>query len=94
MGKPGKRFQAFCERSRQRSRSLLKRIGMFAGGTALIVFGLAIGWLPGPGGFLAIVGVAMIAVELPIAAKFLDVCEIKIRGACQFMCTLFVRART
>ena len=53
---------------------------MLAGGTALIVVGLAIGWLPGPGGFLAFVGLAMIAIEIPCAARALDVGEVKLRA--------------
>lgn len=44
-----------------------------------MVVGLVIGWLPGPGGFLSIVGLAILAQEMPIVAKALDGCEVKIR---------------
>jgi len=76
-GRPGRRFvefhQARCKRRaggwpRERIVTLLL-------GTVLLVGGLAIGWLPGPGGFVAILGAALLGVEWLRIAKLLDRCE-------------------
>ena len=44
------------------------------------MIGLAIGWLPGPGGFLAILGLALLGTELRPLARLLDRCELFVRG--------------
>lgn len=51
------------------------RLGRVAVAIVLVLFGLAIGWLPGPGGFLAIVGLFMLAGEFRRVAVFADWCE-------------------
>jgi hypothetical protein len=45
----------------------------------LILGGLAIGWLPGPGGFIAIIGLALVARVVPGVAKPMDMAEILLR---------------
>ncbi|MEO8268533.1 MAG: PGPGW domain-containing protein [Aureliella sp.] len=57
----------------------VRRIARDTLAVALIVIGIAIGWLPGPGGFLAIIGLALIAQEVPWIADVLDATEIGIR---------------
>ncbi len=81
-GRPGRRFRDYIdERRKGRSGSLtIGRIVSFLIGFALIVAGLGIGWLPGPGGFLAIIGLALIAQEIPWIAAALDVIELQIRS--------------
>jgi hypothetical protein len=71
----GKRFRRFydlrqCSRDSQIARAISIGIGV-----ALVAFGLAIGWLPGPGGFVAILGLAMLAQEFRPLASLLDWCE-------------------
>lgn len=80
-GKPGRRFldlyDARLERrgSKWSRRKILKMLGA----AALIIAGMAIGWLPGPGGFIAIIGVAMLATEIRWIARLLDKIEPVIR---------------
>ncbi len=49
-------------------------------GIVLILGGLAIGWLPGPGGFIAIFGVALLATEFRFLARLLDWSELRLIG--------------
>jgi hypothetical protein len=44
-------------------------------GATLVVIGLAVGWLPGRGGFSARVGSMLVAVEFPMIARSLDQLE-------------------
>ncbi len=80
-GHPGRRFRDYTdEQRRRRSGSLsVGRVLSFLVGLTLIVIGLGIGWLPGPGGFLAIVGLALIAQEMLWIATALDATELQIR---------------
>ncbi|MCO8122022.1 hypothetical protein NHH03_09760 [Stieleria sp. TO1_6] len=80
-GKPGERFRGYVHQRRKRrgGNFTIGRVLNFGGGIALILTGLAIGWLPGPGGFLAIIGLALIALELPFIADILDRTEVVIR---------------
>ncbi len=80
-GNPGRRFRDYTdERRRRRSGSFsVGRVVSFLVGISLIAIGLGIGWLPGPGGFLAIVGLALIAQEIPWIATALDAIELQIR---------------
>jgi hypothetical protein len=48
-------------------------------GLVLTIGGAAIGWLPGPGGFVAIFGLALLAQEFRPMARALDWCESKLR---------------
>ena len=48
------------------------RLGPWLVAIVLIVGGLAIGWLPGPGGFIAIFGLAIVAMEFRFVAVGLD----------------------
>ena len=75
-GEAGCRFRDFREYRRGRSKSPVLTVG---GGIVLVVGGLAIGWLPGPGGFIGVLGVALLATEWYFLAKLLDHLEIWLR---------------
>src|SRR5690606_24642464 len=83
LGRPGKRFsQCYEDRIRAHGgRYSWSRLGFIALGVALVVGGLAIGWMPGPGGFIAIFGVALLAREFRPLARILDWLEPELRGA-------------
>lgn len=78
---PGRRFQSLAEEQRKANhgRSGTARTLRIIGGVALIVIGLSIGWLPGPGGFVAIIGLIMLLAELPLVARWIDRMELSIR---------------
>jgi hypothetical protein len=78
---PGRRFRDF-RRYKKEERSKLKSSLKFASiGLAifLFAFGLAIGWLPGPGGFLALFGLAMLIPYIPGIAPLMDHSEVLVR---------------
>ncbi len=80
-GEPGTRFRRFYEvRRRRRSGHAHSRILTLIIAVALILLGAAIGWLPGPGGFIAIFGLALLATEFRPAARALDATETTLRG--------------
>ncbi len=77
-GIPGSRFRDYADRCRKRrGRSMTwGRALSFMVAFVLIAVGLGIGWLPGPGGFLAIIGLALLAKEIPVVADILDRVEV------------------
>ena len=80
-GHPGRRFRDLYDyRHRARTRSGPSRWFGVGGGIALIFIGLAIGWLPGPGGFLSILGLALLGTEMRWLARLLDRCELLTEG--------------
>jgi hypothetical protein len=80
-GRPGRRFfdfhQARC--ARRAGGWPLERILTLSIGTVLLIGGLAIGWLPGPGGFVAVIGAALLGVEWLRVARLLDSVELRTR---------------
>jgi hypothetical protein len=48
------------------------RLGLWLAAIVLIGGGVAIGWLPGPGGFIAVFGLAILAMEFRFMAVILD----------------------
>ena len=86
-GTPGRRFYDFHRARAQRRGDgwPLERVLTFGGGIVLLVGGLAIGWLPGPGGFVGVIGAALIAAESLRVAKLLDRVELKLRAAWRFL---------
>jgi hypothetical protein len=82
-GRPGSRFiDAYDERHKRRGGGRqVGRATVIALGAVLVVAGLAIGWLPGPGGFVGVIGAALWATEWKAMAKLLDRVETWIRGA-------------
>jgi hypothetical protein len=82
-GKSGTRFCDFYEFRLQHRRpgfSPARAVTIFMG-LALTIGGASIGWLPGPGGFVAILGLALLAQEFRPMAVVLDWCEPKLRSA-------------
>jgi len=77
-GRPGRRFRQYVRQRAQGTsrRDSYSRSRTMLLGVALIVVGTAIGWLPGPGGFLALVGLAVLATEIPLVARWLDYLEL------------------
>jgi hypothetical protein len=85
-GKPGRRFVDF-HRARAERRAQgwpPERVVTLALGIGLLVGGLAIGWLPGPGGFVAVIGAALLGAESRRVAKLLDAIEAGLRDAWRF----------
>jgi hypothetical protein len=80
-GEPGSRFRDFYD-YRQQHRpcgiSTARVLTILVGGL-LVIGGAAIGWLPGPGGFIAILGLALLAQEFRPLAAVLDWLEPKLR---------------
>ncbi len=71
---PGTRFQTYKQHQLEQAKTEgpWRRAAHFAIAFALIVIGLAIGWLPGPGGFIALIGVAMLVPLVPGAPQWMD----------------------
>ena len=86
-GRPGRRFLDFHQaRCKRRAGGWpLERILTLVIGTVLLLGGLAIGWLPGPGGFIGIFGAALLGVEWLRVARILDRCEMFLWSALRFV---------
>jgi hypothetical protein len=80
-GTPGNRFRHFYDVRRQQRH--VSPVWTVALGIGLVVAGLLIGWLPGPGGFIAIIGLALLAQEFRLIATVLDWLELFLLRACQ-----------
>lgn len=77
----GRRFREFRKfKIRQTKTSpLLSKLVAVVIGTVLVFIGLGIGWLPGPGGFLGILGCAILLPFVPGMAAAMDRVEIWLR---------------
>jgi hypothetical protein len=86
-GKSGCRFCEFYDfrQSRRQPGLSVSRVLTIFLGLALTIGGASIGWLPGPGGFVAIFGLALLAQEFRPMAKALDWCEPKLRALWQWV---------
>ena len=83
-GHDGRRFrELYAYRHRRREDGPWARPLTILAGLALVFGGLAIGWLPGPGGFIALIGGALLAAEWLPVAKVLDWTERRIRATVQ-----------
>ena len=71
-GEPGRRFLDLYEFRKQDPPKPAARVGLWLIAIVLIAGGLAIGWLPGPGGFIAVFGLAIVAMEIPLHGGELD----------------------
>jgi hypothetical protein len=92
-GESGSRFRDFYDYRQQRrppgwspARVLTIFFGVF-----LAFVGAAIGWLPGPGGFIAIIGLALLAQEFRPMAVVLDWIEPKLRKAMDGLVSIWRR---
>ena len=71
-GEPGRRFVDLYEFRKKDPPRPAARAGLWLIAILLIAGGLAIGWLPGPGGFIAVFGLAVVAMEFRFMAVMLD----------------------
>lgn len=91
-GEPGRRFRDFYEYRQQRHPGISPaRILTILLGGVLVIGGVAIGWLPGPGGFIAIFGLALLAQEVRPLAALLDWLEPKLRIIWNALVTIWQR---
>jgi len=81
-GKSGSRFLDFYDfrQSRRAPGFSVSRVATVFFGLALAIGGASIGWLPGPGGFVAIFGLALLAQEFRPMARALDWIEPKLHA--------------
>ncbi len=79
---PGERFQDRYNRRRQEEQGRWSKgaILNIVLGLLIIVGGLVIGLVPGPGGFIAFLGLGLIGSEFQPTAKALDWGEVKVRA--------------
>lgn len=68
----GRRFRCFYDLRQNTRQRHVARVVSIASGISLVLIGLGIGWLPGPGGFVAILGLALLAQEFRPLAALLD----------------------
>lgn len=81
---PGERFQ----RRNRRRREQRKRSGRslrVGGGLLLIVLGLMLLFVPGPGTIVALIGLALLAQESMFVARWLDWMELRGRRVASFI---------
>jgi hypothetical protein len=80
---PGERFQDRYNRRQQEDHGRWSKGAIFniVVGLLIIVGGLVIGLVPGPGGFIAVLGLGLIGSEFEPTAKALDWSELKARAA-------------
>lgn len=71
----GERFRNFYDVRQETRQSPAARIVSITIGIVLVLLGLSIGWLPGPGGFVAIIGLALLAQEFRPLAALIDATE-------------------
>ena len=78
---PGRRFRDFRRYKKEECNMLKSSLKFASIGLAifLFAFGLAIGWLPGPGGFLALLGLALLIPHIPFIAPMMDHTEVLVR---------------
>lgn len=86
-GTPGRRFYDFHHaRTERRGEGWpAERVLTITVAIVLIAGGAAIGWLPGPGGFVALIGGALLGAESLRMSKLLDRLEVRSRDAWDFM---------
>jgi len=68
----GQRFKQRYRKQREKPAGMLRKVVIIAVGLALVVIGLAMLVLPGPGLLVIIMGAALIAEESLVAARALD----------------------
>jgi hypothetical protein len=88
-GTPGRRFYDFHHARMERRGEgwPLERVLTVTVAAMLIAGGAAIGWLPGPGGFIGIIGVALLGAESLRVSRLLDRVEVWIRDSWHFLRT-------
>ena len=77
---PGQRFQERYRRKREHPRGGLARCGAVCAGIVLTLAGIFFLVVPGPGIPILAAGLALIAQESRVTARFLDRAELRVRG--------------
>jgi len=77
---PGQRFQERYQRKRKHPRGGLARCGAVCAGIVLTLAGIFFLVVPGPGIPILALGLALIAQESRVTARFLDRAELRVRG--------------
>ena len=78
-GEPGRRFQERYQRKQREKGNAWKRCALVCCGAVLALVGLFFMAVPGPGIPILLVGLALIAQESAVMARFLDRAEIRLR---------------
>ena len=74
-GRPGRRFQQRFERKHRGG-----KVATVLLGTGLVLVGLALMVIPGPGIPFVVIGAGLLAETSLLGARFLDGCELRIRA--------------
>ena len=77
---PGKRFELLFRHRRQSRPGLIKKIIFIGGGIFFLISGIVFLPTPIPGIILLFIGCSLIAQESLIAARILDLLEIRVRN--------------
>jgi Putative transmembrane protein (PGPGW) len=77
---PGQRFQERYRRKREHPRGRFARCGAVCAGIVLTLVGIFFLAVPGPGIPILAAGLALIAQESRVTARFLDRAELRVRG--------------
>lgn len=80
---PGRRFQQRYRRKSKTGRGRMARCAAVLAGIGLTIVGLFFLAVPGPGIPILALGLALIAQESRVAARFLDRAEIRLRRWCK-----------
>jgi uncharacterized protein (TIGR02611 family) len=90
--KPGKRFRKrYYGRAGRRCSAIVKPFYLSLG-AALLLTGIVMMPAPGPGCLVALVGATMLAEESLLAARVLDISELKMWAAMHWLVRLWKRA--
>jgi hypothetical protein len=76
---PGRRFQERYRRMQHAKGGLWRRCALVCGGIALVLVGVFFMAVPGPGIPILAIGLALVAQESAVMARFLDRAEIRLR---------------
>jgi hypothetical protein len=76
-GQPGARFQRQYRENRESRKSVLQRWGSAAAGVGLILVGILLLFIPGPGLVLIAAGGAVLARESQVLARAMDWAEVR-----------------
>jgi hypothetical protein len=92
-GVSGSRFSDFYDFRLQHRRPGISpaRIFTIFFGLLLVIAGASIGWLPGPGGFIAIIGLALLAQEFRPMAVVMDWIEPKLHAIWNWLVKIWRR---
>ena len=80
-GQPGRRFQDRYARRREAARGLAGKCALLCGGVLIVLIGIVLLPLPGPGMIVVAVGALLMAKGSRTVARMLDALELRARRA-------------